>query len=70
MRAAQAAKSDGIALFTIGLGVDVDRAQLRHMASRPEWFYEAADAEDLEDVYRTVAVDIPCPASRYWGGRP
>jgi hypothetical protein len=70
LRAAQAAKSDGIALFTIGLGVDVDRAQLRHMASRPEWFYEAANAEDLEEVYRTVAVDIPCPASRYWGGRP
>jgi hypothetical protein len=38
------------------------------MASRPEWYYEAASVEDLEAVYRTVAVSIPCPADRYWHG--
>jgi hypothetical protein len=39
------------------------------MASQPEWFYEAATADDLAAVYRAIAVDLPCPASRYWGRR-
>jgi Mg-chelatase subunit ChlD len=70
MGVAALAKEAGIALFTIGLGADVDAEQLRQIASRPEWYYEAADAEDLRGVYRTVAIAIPCPGSVYWGGRP
>ena len=67
--AAAAAKADGVYIFTVGLGATIDREQLRTMASRPGWFYEAATAEDLEGVYQAVAVDLPCPASRYWGRR-
>jgi hypothetical protein len=65
-----AAKAAGITLFTIGLGDDLDRAALAAMASRPEWFCEAARVEDLEAIYRTVAVGVPSPADRYWRGRP
>jgi hypothetical protein len=70
LAAAAAAKAAGITLFTIGLGDDLDRAALAAMASRPEWFCEAARVEDLEAIYRTVAVGVPSPADRYWRGRP
>ena len=67
--AAAAAKAAGVTVFTIGLGDDLERDALRAMASRPEAFYEAPDAEDLAAIYAQIAVEIPCPASRYWGRR-
>ncbi|MFQ5510146.1 MAG: VWA domain-containing protein, partial [Leptospirillia bacterium] len=67
--AADRAKAAGILIFTIGLGADLDRGALRQMASRPEWFYEAPDAEELAGVYSAVAVAIPCPPGTYWGRR-
>jgi hypothetical protein len=39
------------------------------MASSPEDFYEAPDAEGLVAIYERIAVEIPCPASRFWGRR-
>lgn len=39
------------------------------MASRPAFAYRAPDAEDLADIYRAIAVAIPCPAGAFWGGR-
>jgi Mg-chelatase subunit ChlD len=69
IRAADEAKAEGTYIFTIGLGDTIDRSQLQTMASQPEWFYEAATADDLAAVYRAIAVDLPCPASRYWGRR-
>jgi hypothetical protein len=66
---AQTAKDAGIVLFTIGLGDDLDVEALRRMASRPAYFYAAPDAEDLADIYRGIAVAIPCPAGAFWGGR-
>jgi len=67
--AARAAKGDGIYIFTIGLGETIDRAQLRAMASDPGAYYEAASVEHLAAVYSAIAVDLPCPPERYWGGR-
>ena len=71
IRRAQAAKDDHITVFTIGLGqpAELDVAELVQMASRPEYFYLAPDGEDLAEIYRTIAVEIPCPASQYWSGR-
>ena len=69
LAAAEAAKADGVTIFTIGLGTDVDREQLRAMASQPAWYYEAADAADLRHMYDTVALELPCSPGPYWGHR-
>lgn len=60
---ARHAKDAGIVMFTVGLGSDLDTNALRAIASRPEWFYTAPSAEDLEGIYRGIAVEIPCPSS-------
>jgi len=66
---AEAAKADGIVVFTIGLGADIDAEALLRMASRPAFAYRAPSADDLAAIYRAVAGAIPCPASSWWGGR-
>lgn len=69
IRAADIAKADGVYIFTIGLGDNIDREQLLAMASEPSAYFEVASAESLSDVYAAIAVDLPCPAEEYWGGR-
>jgi hypothetical protein len=32
-------------------------------------FYLAPDGKDLTANYRTIAVEIPCPAESFWGRR-
>jgi hypothetical protein len=68
---ADGAKAVHITIFTIGRGqaTALNVVELAQMASRPEYFYRAPDGEDLQGIYRTIAVEIPCPASQYWGGR-
>ncbi len=63
------AKAGGVVLFTIGIGEDLDADALARIASRPDFFYRAPDAEELGQIYREIAVAIPCPADAYWGGR-
>ncbi len=63
------AKDTGIVVYTIGLGDDLDLEALEAMASRPSFFFRAPDAEDLAAIYASIAVDVPCPAARFWGGR-
>jgi Mg-chelatase subunit ChlD len=66
---ARAAKDAGVVVFTIGLGTDLDIEALRSMATRPEYFYAAPDAEALAGIYRGIAVAIPCPVADFWGRR-
>lgn len=66
---AAAAKAAGIRIYTIGLGTDLDEAALREMASNPGLYFHAPVAQELAEIYRGIAVDIPCPASAYWAGR-
>ncbi len=63
------AKADGVLLFMVGLGADVDDAVLSAMASRPEYYYRAPRAEQLADIYIMIAGAIPCPAGAFWSGR-
>ena len=63
------AKDAGVVVFTVGLGSDLDDDALAQMASRPGYFYTTPDAEDLADIYRAIAVSIPCPAESFWGRR-
>ena len=67
---ADAAKRAGVTVFTVGLGDDLDHEALRAMASRPDDYHHAPDAEQLAEIYRAIAVAIPCPAERFWGRRP
>ncbi|MFN2250981.1 MAG: VWA domain-containing protein [Anaerolineae bacterium] len=64
--AATALKRDGVRLFTVGLGDDIEFDALRLMASRPEDFRYAPDGEDLGPIYRQIAYEIPCPPRVYW----
>lgn len=66
---ARAAKDAGVAVFTIGLGVDLDEAALVAMASRPSYAFTAVDGEQLSAIYREIAVTIPCPTGAFWGRR-
>jgi Mg-chelatase subunit ChlD len=66
---ASEAKSAGIVIFTIGLGNELDREALREMATTPDHFYHAPTADDLSDIYRQIAVEIPCPKEEFWGRR-
>ncbi len=47
----------------------VDPSDQAAMASRPAYAYRAPEAEGLADIYAQIAVDIPCPADAFWGGR-
>jgi DNA-binding beta-propeller fold protein YncE/Mg-chelatase subunit ChlD len=66
---AEEAKAAGVTLYTIGIGEELDVAALERMASRPEYFFRAPDAEDLAQIYAGIAGAIPCPADAFWGGR-
>lgn len=66
---AAAAKAAGVMVFTIGIGDDLDADALAKIASRPEFFYRALDAEVLSEIYRAIAVSIPCPSDSFWARR-
>lgn len=66
---AAAAKVRGVAVFTVGLGDDVDAEALAAMASRPVFAFRTADAEALAGIYRAIAGAIPCPPGTFWGQR-
>ncbi len=57
---ANQAKATGIAIWTIGLGTDVDQALLTQVASKPEYFKLAPNPEDLEIIYREIAEVVSC----------
>jgi Mg-chelatase subunit ChlD len=67
-RAAEA-KAAGVVIHTIGLGDTLDFDALEAMASEPDDFHRAPDGEDLAAIYEQIAVEIPCPPSRWWGRR-
>jgi Mg-chelatase subunit ChlD len=66
---ATTAKADGIRLFMIGLGADVEQDALRRMASSTSDYFSAPDGEDLLAIYKAIAVAIPCPPEAFWGRR-
>lgn len=63
------AKAAGVLVFTIGLGEDLDTAALAAMASQPEYFFRAPDAEDLADIYAAIPSSLPCPPEEFWPRR-
>ncbi len=53
--AAQALKGDGVRVFTIGLGSDVDPDLMRQLASSPADYFFAPGGADLDAVYQQIA---------------
>lgn len=60
--AADRAKAAGVLVFTIGLGADadIDIDLLQTLASRPDYFFKAPDAAQLERIYERIAFTIKC----------
>jgi len=56
---ASAAKQQGVTLFAIGLGSDVDGSFLAAMASAASYFHSPSP-DDLDEIYRRLAREIPC----------
>jgi Mg-chelatase subunit ChlD len=72
LAAARRAKAAGVRLYTVGLGqaTDIDARLLTEMASRPDMYYYAPDAEDLAQIYAEIAYTIACPRGRHDWSRP
>jgi len=51
-------KEDGIAIFTVGVGNDVNQDELEKIASKPEYFFFATDFNDLGDILEKLLVTI------------
>ncbi len=63
--AARKVHDEGIPLFTVGLGADVNSTLLASLAGRPDRYYSAPEAEDLLRIYRALAPVIACPSGRH-----
>jgi Mg-chelatase subunit ChlD len=60
LRASQAA------IYTIGLGADVDSQMLEELCGALRCYYPAPTEADLLGIYRDLVVAIPCPAIGFW----
>jgi Mg-chelatase subunit ChlD len=62
---ARRAKDAGVTIFAIGLGPpgELDHDALARIATRPEYYYQTPDPDDLAAIYAEIARSIPCPAS-------
>jgi uncharacterized protein YegL len=61
------AKAQGVLIFTIGLGQELDVDALREMATEERFFFRSPDAQNLAQIYVEIASLIPCPA--FWPQR-
>lgn len=51
---AESAKRDGVVIYTIGLGDEVNRDSLIKMATEPSYYFEAVTASDLAGIYEEI----------------
>ncbi len=65
LAAADAARTAGIWIITIGLGPDADTETLRAMAGADGLFFLAPTPADLERVFADLTQEISCPG-RFW----
>lgn len=57
---ANATVKAGVTVFSIALGEDADRALLRIVAGSPRRFFDAPSEQALAEIYRSIALSIPC----------
>ncbi len=60
---ADAVRRRGAALFTVGLGGDIDADLLGRIAGAPARSILAPDGEDLSRIYLSIARELPCSGS-------
>ena len=58
IQAAQDACGQGISVFTIGFGADIDASALQDMACGGGTYNDATDTSELEEVYKEIAGEI------------
>lgn len=58
--AADAAKRDGITVFSVGYGRRVHTQLMERIASQPDMYYYAPDGAALSDIYHTIAGELVC----------
>jgi hypothetical protein len=52
------AKADNILVYVIGLGAKVNQSFLQSIATTPAYYYGAATASDLAQIYREIAASV------------
>lgn len=52
------AKREGIKIYTIGLGENINRQFLGRIATAPEYYFEAATREDLAGIYEEIGTAV------------
>jgi uncharacterized protein YegL len=62
-------RADGVLMYAVGLGTDVDAAYLATLVGSPDRVYLSPAVEQLRDIYGEIAREIPCPPEAFWGGR-
>lgn len=60
LAAADPLHEQGVLVYSIGLGEDLDAALLAGIARQPERLLLTPDAEDLLQVYERIARELPC----------
>lgn len=55
---AEIAKGDGIIIYTIGLGDEINRESLMRIATEPNYYFEAATSQELEGIYEEIALAV------------
>jgi Mg-chelatase subunit ChlD len=60
---AQQARNAGYRIITVGLGGDVNDAQLRGLASSPDDYYFAPDTDALQKIYVSIAQTLRKPVA-------
>lgn len=56
--AANAAKAAGTRIITIGLGLGIDEALLRNIASSPSDYYYAPDSSELQGIFQKISTRL------------
>jgi hypothetical protein len=60
-------KASGTAIDVIGIGLDVDPDLLRALASSPDRYHYAPDAEDLHEIFSDLVWEpLPCGGMPTW----
>ena len=70
LSAARTAREAGINVFTVGLGQDVNPELLRAVSGDSARYFAAPDAASLQDIYRRLALLVPCPGGRHDWSEP
>lgn len=60
IQSADAAKLDGIMVYSVGYGRDVKRDTMRRIASQPGLYYEDPTGDELSIIYNHIAGDLVC----------